>query len=56
MLFAMNLKNRIKAKEKARTIDSVASYQATVLIAVHGIKKAERVAELILQKIRAQKK
>lgn len=48
-----------KKKDESRQIKStveLANYQATVWIALHGIEKAERIAELTLQKIKAQKK
>lgn len=52
----MKLKSQIKAKIKARTIDESAERQAALLIGSHGIKLAERIANLTLQKIRASSK
>lgn len=48
-----------KRKDESRQIKSIielADYQATVLIASHGIAKAERIAELTHQKISASRK
>ena len=47
---------QIEAKRKARTTQEHADYQAIVWIALHGIVKAEIVAVLTLEKIRAQMK
>lgn len=44
------------ASQQIKSTIELANYQETILIATHGIKKAERIAELTLQKIRASSK
>jgi len=44
-----------KPKAKAVELCKIADYFATIFIAQHHVDGAERLAELILQKIRAQK-
>lgn len=50
------LAQQIEEKYRARTIQQHADYQANVWIALHGAAKAETIAVLTLEKIRAQKK
>ncbi len=47
---------QIETKRRARTIQEHADYQTTVWIATHGSVKAEIIALLCLEKVRAQMK
>jgi hypothetical protein len=45
---------QIEQRRKARTTQEHADYQASIWVALHGTVKAEIVALLTLEKIRAQ--
>lgn len=47
---------QIEKRMLARTVGEHAQYQAAIWIALHGVKKAETIASLALEKIRAQMK
>jgi len=51
-----DLAAQIDERRKIRTTQEHADYQATVWIALHGMVKAEIIAVLTLEKIRAQMK
>lgn len=44
------------ANRQIKSTIELANYQATVWIALHGIDKAEKIAKLTLEKVKAQKK